>query len=64
MDETKTTVTPEFVALVDTVIAAGHTCQSVLHRLDERIARTLPGPGRDNLVAFRLQLVEKINATT
>jgi hypothetical protein len=48
-------------ALVDAVIAAGHTCQSVLSRLDARIAETPPGDGRDNLMAFREQLVEKIN---
>lgn len=55
-----TDVTPEFKALVDAIIAAGHTCQSVLVRLDKRIDETAPGPGRDNLVSFRQQLVEKI----
>lgn len=55
-----TEVTPEFKALVDAIIAAGHTCQSVLRRLDERIARTPAGAGRDNLLDFRQQLVEKI----
>jgi uncharacterized protein YukE len=60
MNET-TEVTPEFKALVDAVIAAGHTRQSVLSRLKARIAKTPPGSGRDNLVAFRQQLVEKIN---
>ena len=54
-------VTPEFEKLVDAVIAAGHTRQSVLARLDTRIARTAPGPSRDNLLEFRRQLVEKIN---
>jgi hypothetical protein len=52
--------TPEIKALVDAVIAAGHTCQSVLRRLDARLAGTPPGPGRDNLEAFRHQLIEKI----
>lgn len=61
-ESTPTDVTPEFKKLVDAVIAAGHTCQTVLARLDERIAKTPPGPGRDNLTDFRHQLVEKINA--
>lgn len=55
-------VSPEFKALVDAVIASGHTCQSVLKRLDDRIAKTPPGIGRENLLDFRRQLVEKINA--
>lgn len=48
-------------AMVDAVIAAGYTCQSVLARLDDRLAATPPGPGRDNLLDFRKQLVAKIN---
>jgi hypothetical protein len=55
-----TDVTPEFKAMVDAIIAAGHTCQSVLRRVDARIAATPPGPGRDNLVSFRKKLIEKI----
>ena len=45
--------TSEFVALVDAIVAAGHTRQSVLRRLNQRIAGTPPGPERDNLIAFR-----------
>lgn len=55
-------ISPDFKKLVDAVIAAGHTCQSVLERLDARIAKTPEGPGRDNLIHFRQQLVDKINA--
>jgi hypothetical protein len=55
-----TDLPPEFKATVDAVIAAGHTCQSVLSRLDARLAKTPPGTGRDNLVKFRHELVEKI----
>lgn len=47
-------VSPEFKALADAVIGAGHTCESVLRRLDARIAATPPGTGRDNLTAFRV----------
>lgn len=54
-------VTPETKAMVDAIIAAGHTVQSVLRRVDARIAATPPGAGRDNLISFRDQLVEKIN---
>lgn len=54
------TVDPEFVALVDAVIAAGHTCQTILQRVNARIAKTPAGPGRDNLMDFRRQLIEKI----
>ena len=57
----ETGITPDFKKLVDAVIAAGHTCQSVLDRLDARLAQTHPGAGRDNLLNFRQQLVEKIN---
>jgi hypothetical protein len=62
--QTTEDVPPDFVKLVDAILAAGHTCQSVLLHLDERIARTLPGSGRDNLTAFRQKLVEKINGAT
>lgn len=54
--------TPGWKALVDRVVAAGYTCQSVLVRLDARLARTPLGVGRDNLLAFRQQLVEEINS--
>ena len=61
MKQAETTdVPPEFKALVDAVIAAGHTCQSVLSRLDARLAKTPPGTDSDNLVKFRHELVEKI----
>lgn len=53
---------PKVGAMVDAIIAAGHTCQSVLARLDGRLANTPPGPGRDNLLAFRKQLVAKIKS--
>ena len=53
-------VTQEFKALMDAIIAAGHTCQSVLRRVDARIAVTPLGVGRDNLVSFREKLIEKI----
>ena len=53
-------VSPEFVALVDRIVATGHTLHTVLGALDMRIATTPPGIGRDNLLAFRRQLVEKI----
>jgi hypothetical protein len=59
-DSQTTPPTPEFKAVVDAVIAAGHTCESVLGRLDARIAATLPGAGRDNLTAFRAQLVAQL----
>jgi hypothetical protein len=61
MKQAETTdVSPEFKATVDAVIATGHTCQSVLLRLDARLAKTPPGSCRDNLVKFRHELVEKI----
>lgn len=59
MDD-ENTVAPEFKALVDAIIAAGHTCQSVVLRVDARIAKTPPGAARDNLEDFRNQLLEKI----
>lgn len=57
-----TDVTPEFKALVDAIIAAGHTLQSVLRRTDARIAQTPAGDGRDRLVVFREQLAEKVRS--
>lgn len=60
MPDPMTEVTPEFKALTDAIIAAGHTCETVLRRLDARIAGTPAGTGRDNLMSFREQLVEKI----
>lgn len=61
-NQTTEDVTPDFKALVDAVVAAGHTRQSVLKRLDARIARTPSGTGRDNLMNFRRLLMEEINA--
>ena len=63
MSEPQTTgVTPDFKALVDAVIAAGYTCQTVLIRLDKQIAASPPGDGRDRLQDFRRQLVERMNS--
>jgi hypothetical protein len=53
-------VSPEFKRLVDAAVAAGHTCQSVLLKVNERISATPPGTGRDNLINFRRMLMEKI----
>jgi len=55
-------VTPDFIALVNAIIAQGETCQSVLVKLDVRPAKTPAGPGRDRLTDFRHELVAKINA--
>jgi hypothetical protein len=53
-------VSDEFKGLVDAVIAAGHTCQTVLPILEARIKREPPGQGRDNLNNFRKLLKEKM----
>jgi hypothetical protein len=64
MSQHETTgVTPEFATMADAVIAAGHHGEDlVLVRLNNRIDETPAGPERDNLLDFRRQLVEAINA--
>ncbi len=57
-------VSEEFKSLVDAVVAAGHTCQSVLVRLEARIKVTPSGVGLDNLKNFRRLLKEKIKNET
>ena len=53
-------VSDEFKGLVDAMIAAGYTCQTVLPKLEARIKKTPPGIGRDNLMNFRRLIKEKI----
>jgi hypothetical protein len=48
-EDNTTEVTPEFKALVDAVIAAGHTCQSGLLRL----AVTMESCGRGGMLSSR-----------